>query len=319
MVSFTRGMWWVVLGALVLYFLLVVMGDFREVWNSLREFPPVFLFVVLLLSLANYNIRFVKWDYLLRKSSIHLKRWESYSIFIAGFSGTCSPGKSGELVKPMLLSEFFGIEIQKTIPVFFFERLTDLIGLIFLSFIGIFAGRREFIPIVVLFGFIMIFLFFFTNPDFWKLVFGILGKKPDRGLFKLIYEISLNIHLFWNLEILVVTLFLSVVAWTCEGIGYYLVLKGIDQVYRTISLLKAIFIYSASTIFGAVTFVPGGLGVTDGSLTALAVSSGVSRSAAVLSTIIIRALTLWFAVLIGIGFFIYTQHRFKNYKKGAKK
>ncbi|MGB9561508.1 MAG: lysylphosphatidylglycerol synthase transmembrane domain-containing protein [bacterium] len=314
-VTLSKGLWWMIIFALVFYFVLAVVGDIGDVVRSFREFSIVFLFFILLLSLLNYNLRFIKWDFLLRQSSIYINRWTNYSIFMAGFAGTVSPGKSGELIKPLFLSDILGIPLEKTIPVFFFERLTDLIALIFLSFLGIFVGRKDFLPIVVLGGFLIIILFFFTNPNFWKLMFGIIGKRPQKGVFKLIYDISVNIQDYWNLRLVLVTLFLSIISWSFEGIGYYIVFKGFNNLTATIPFFKSIFIYSVSSIFGAVSFIPGGLGIMDGSLTAFAASSGICGPIAVSSTIIIRAATLWFAFIIGLGFFVYIRYKFSNNKE----
>jgi uncharacterized membrane protein YbhN (UPF0104 family) len=60
-----------------------------------------------------------------------------------------------------------------------------------------------------------------------------------------------------------------------------------------------VFIYSATTLGGVVT--PGGLGVTDGGMTALlSYTAGRSAPAAGAATLVIRLCTLWFAVLVGV-------------------
>jgi uncharacterized membrane protein YbhN (UPF0104 family) len=56
--------------------------------------------------------------------------------------------------------------------------------------------------------------------------------------------------------------------------------------------------------------LPAGLGVTEGSLTFLLVSGGVASSVAVASTFIIRTVTLWFALLVGIISLYFYQKEF---------
>jgi len=301
-----KGFWWSVFGALVVYFLMVLIGNAREFINSLAGFSWWLFGPILLLSLANYNLRFLKWDYIMRCSSVNIKKSENYRIFMAGLAGTISPGKSGELIKPFLLLDRFQLPLERTIPVFFFERLTDFMGLILLSFIGIFLGRRDITSALILSFFMIAILFFLTNPLFWRLVFGLTGWNPKRGPFRMVYEISNNIQNFWRADVVFYTLFLTVLAWGAECTGYYLVFKGFGGA-ESISIIWAIFIYSASTILGAITFVPGGLGITEGSLTGLAISVGKSKSIAISSTLIIRAATLWFAVLLGILFLFKLQ------------
>jgi uncharacterized protein (TIRG00374 family) len=56
--------------------------------------------------------------------------------------------------------------------------------------------------------------------------------------------------------------------------------------------------------------LPGGLGVTEGSLTFMLIRNNVPKDIAVASTFIIRVVTLWFAVLVGIISVTIYQKRF---------
>ena len=56
------------------------------------------------------------------------------------------------------------------------------------------------------------------------------------------------------------------------------------------------------TLAGALSFLPGGLVVTEASMVLLLVraAGGLDEPAAVAATILIRPCTLWFAVLLGL-------------------
>ena len=56
--------------------------------------------------------------------------------------------------------------------------------------------------------------------------------------------------------------------------------------------------------------LPGGLGVTEGSLTFLLVQKNIPKDIAVASTFVIRVATLWFAVLVGVFAVSIYQKRF---------
>ncbi len=79
-------------------------------------------------------------------------------------------------------------------------------------------------------------------------------------------------------------------------------------------LLWASFSYSFSTIVGAISMLPGGLGLTEGSLTFLLVQKKVPVDISVATTFIIRVVTLWFAVLVGIVSLTLYQKRFGKLK-----
>ena len=60
--------------------------------------------------------------------------------------------------------------------------------------------------------------------------------------------------------------------------------------------------------------LPGGLGVTEGSLTFLLVQKQVATDVAVATTFLIRVVTLWFAVLVGIISLSLYQKRYGKIK-----
>jgi uncharacterized protein (TIRG00374 family) len=92
----------------------------------------------------------------------------------------------------------------------------------------------------------------------------------------------------------------GVVAWLCECLGFALIVDGFPGAHVPVGL--ATLIYAVTTVAGALSFLPGGLLVTEGSMTLLLVTSaqGLDRPAAVAATILTRLCTLWFAVLLGL-------------------
>ena len=61
-----------------------------------------------------------------------------------------------------------------------------------------------------------------------------------------------------------------------------------------------IFLTTSSIILGVASFVPGGIGVSEGTLIGLLSIHGLTFSTAVSLTIFIRIFTLWYAVLVGL-------------------
>ena len=99
----------------------------------------------------------------------------------------------------------------------------------------------------------------------------------------------------------------SLISWSFECLSYYLILIIFKM---DVSLMWSSFSYAFATMVGAMSMLPGGLGVTEGSLTFLGISKGFPKEVAVASTFIIRVVTLWFAVLVGIVSVSFYQHRF---------
>ena len=98
-------------------------------------------------------------------------------------------------------------------------------------------------------------------------------------------------------RVMVTGVTIGVVAWLAEGFALWVMLKGIGS---DIALVRALPIYAAATLVGAVTALPGGLVGTEGSMLALLQQSGVTRVGASAGTVLVRLATLWFAVAVGL-------------------
>jgi len=92
---------------------------------------------------------------------------------------------------------------------------------------------------------------------------------------------------------LILTSLISVPAWLCECIGFWLVLKATG--------IADLGPLHASGI-GALSMLPGGLGATELTITGLLTAGGAPQAQAVAATLIIRAATLWYAVFVGVIF-----------------
>jgi len=100
---------------------------------------------------------------------------------------------------------------------------------------------------------------------------------------------------------LVLGLALSVVSWFFECAAFWAVVHGFSG--AAVELQAATFIYASMTVAGALSFLPGGLGVTEAGMLAMLgeLGTGCGRSVAAAATFVTRLCTLWFAVLVGIA------------------
>jgi len=67
-----------------------------------------------------------------------------------------------------------------------------------------------------------------------------------------------------------------------------------------INYFAVIATYASSLILGAASFIPGGLGVAEGSLLGMLSSQGVEISMAFVLVVLIRIFTLWYSVIVGL-------------------
>jgi uncharacterized protein (TIRG00374 family) len=99
---------------------------------------------------------------------------------------------------------------------------------------------------------------------------------------------------------LLISTLISLVSWFGECVAMYFVLRGLGVAPSFLLLQQATFVFAASTLFGLISFLPGGLGVSEGSSTLMLERLiPLPAGPATTATIIIRFCTLWFGVTLG--------------------
>lgn len=290
--------------AAALYLVLGLYANFSNLVHALSRFSWGFLPLALLLASLNYLIRFWKWEYLLRVIDIRVPLSLSFTIFFAGLSMTLSPGKMGEVLKSFLLKDHQGIPISRSSPVVVAERITDVIGILILGGLGSLAygaGRQVLVITTVI---VVIFLGIVqTRPLCLKLLH-LSEKLPliNRFIHHL-EEFYNSAYSLLKARHLIPAVALSTFGWFLECLAAYVCLRGLGL---DVSVLFITFVFVIASLAGALAMIPGGLGVAEGSMTGLLVTSGIDRGDAVAGTLLIRFSTFWFAILLGlIGIFLY--------------
>lgn len=287
-----------VLFGLLVYIALAIFGDVRSVAASLKEFDWVVLPVIFLLALLNYALRFLRWAYYLRVLSIRLPLSESVTIFMSGLAMSISPGKMGEVVKSYFLKQTTGTPIRRSVSIVFAERFTDFASIVILAAVGAFSFQYGQKVIWAAATVTLVTLLVVMIRPLAVRAINLVSRLPRlRRIGGKLHDVYENAYTLLGSRHLLVALALGIASWFCECVGYLITAKalGFDM-----SLWTATFIYAFSTLFGAITLLPGGLGTTEGSLTGLAIVEGMPRDAAAAATIVIRVATLWFAVALGL-------------------
>ena len=296
----------------VLYLAFTIYADFTNVVDAFGKFNLLLLPILLLLSFLNYFARFLKWDYYLSIVKVKMKKIDSLSTFMSGLIMSVTPAKLGEVLKSVLVKEITGEPISKTAPIILAERITDFLSLSLIAIVGAFMFDYGGSLTIVVAAFFVLIIFFISNK---KIAIPIINFSERIPLIKKYIH---NIHSAYEssyqllkIKPLILMTLLSLVSWGFECLGYYLILLnfGVD-----FGPLWASFSYSFSTIVGAISMLPGGLGLTEGSLTFLLVQKKVPVDISVATTFIIRVVTLWFAVLVGIVSLTLYQKRFGQIK-----
>jgi len=304
----------VVLGAVV-FLGLSIYANFDELMEAFALYNWILFPVILLLSLCNYCFRFLRWEYYTKVLDIKIDRKMSFVIFLSSFIMSVTPGKIGEVFKSYLLKEQNGTPVSKSAPIVFAERITDFLSLVILSLTGaLMFGYGT--NLIIGFGLLFVLTVFIISNK--RLSYAIIGLLEKVSFFakksQKIHTAYDSIYQMVKFKELIITIILSIFAWSFECLSFYLVINGFSVLGAPhIDIFIATFIYGFATIAGAVTMLPGGLGATDASITGLLVLLAIPKSVSVAATLIIRAATLWFAVIVGIAaVMVYQKISHKN-------
>lgn len=304
----------VVIGALV-YAGVVLYADVDELGGALERYEWWTFLAALGLVSVGYGLRWAKWEIYLRILGIRLPLVRSVLAFLAGFVMTVTPGKVGEVVKSVLLRQSDGIAVARTAPVVLAERLTDLIALIVLAALGVGTYRYGVTALIAVSALVLAGLLVLSWERGMRTAIGWLRRLPGGARIEpKLREAYDTTRALLALRPLLVTTGVSVLAWGLEAVAFVLIVKGFGSVDPGLNAGFGAggFVYAITTIVGAVSFLPGGLGVTEaGMISALQVLEIVTLPAvASAASILARLATLWWAVVVGIFAFAVYQRRY---------
>ena len=301
---------WLLIAAVIAVAALSMIGDVRHLGDRLAGFAWPAFAAGLALALANYAMGFVRWQLYLARQDVRVPVASSAIVFGAGLSLSITPAKLGELVKSYLLREMHDVPAPLTAPIVVAERVTDLIALLLLAVIGVAAYGVDPTLVALAGGLIGLGLVLLAWPRPTRALIDLVtGPAKLRRLRAPLHETFANLRALCRPGPLVIATAIAVPAWACECVGFAVICNAFPGVHVELGL--AMVIYAGTTIAGALSFLPGGLGVTEGAMT-LALVEGAAhldRATAVAATLLTRLATLWFAVVIGIGFLALARRR----------
>ncbi len=291
----------VAIAGIAVFATISVYGNVSDIGTRMSGFAWWTFAVGLGLAVLSFTLRFLRWNLYLKIHGYQVPLRSSLQIFLSGLALSITPGKVGELIKSYLLRTAHGIPIAATAPIVVAERVTDLVAFLLLGLTGVIlydVGRPMVVAGLVIVGCgigVLVnrrltgwFLDLLTSPRR-------LSKwRPTlRELHGRVAEMVRPWPFCWATTI-------AVTAWLAEATVFALIVSGFPGTNVPFGL--AVLIYSTTTLAGALSFLPGGLLVTEAGMTVLLLSSsrGVDQASAAAATILTRLATLWLAVALGL-------------------
>lgn len=288
----------IVIAVVGLYATFLIASDINTISDKLSSFKIEFLPIIISLVTSGWFVMFARWHLLLINSKIFIPKKSSFIIYLSGIALSIIPGRIGELIKSQLLKTKYGVPRSKTVPIIILEQLYTLIGLVIISFFGIWffelgAYVLGFFSAVLIFAFILI-----SSRTMFNKLISVLEKRKFTSKFVEPLSSSYDtIKKSLRGPIVFYASALTVVFWLLEAITVYFVLLsfGIDY----IEFLMVIPTYTTSLMLGFLSFIPMGLGVVEGSLASFFSLQGIEVSLSLALVVVIRLFTRWYGVAVG--------------------
>jgi len=291
---------------------LLIIADLPNVLTVLSGIDKTILPLIFILAPLNYLLRYFKWNYYLKIAGIYPESKINRYIFLSGLSMTITPGKLGELLKCYLLKEHLNTPVSQTSSIVMAERVTDALAMVVLASFGFLAYPygRYVVPATA--GILLTTIVLFRTDS----LFTFLSRKLVRSIFlnkgmSFINEFQQSAKLLFSVRSLLYAIGIGVVSWGFEGFVVFLTVKALGG---KISILGSFFVVSFSSLLGGLSFLPGGLGVAEGSIMAILVLTGMGKEMAAATTVITRFSTLWLGVAVGVIGLILLQKEFNKTK-----
>ena len=281
-----------------IYAIFLFTSDFGIVLEKISNFKFNYLPLILFFVSASWIPLIIKWHFLLKNSEVDVPLTKSIAVFFSGVAFEITPGQIGALIKSQILKTSYNIPRTKTVPIVIVEKVYDLIGAILASVIGIIILGMEIYLIAIAISVLAFIFFFMYYKPASELFFNRITKlkffskhiENISGFYEIVQKST-------NVRAATICILLALAYWFMVSAAAYYTLISFDV--NILDYLKVLAIYSTSTLLGAISFIPAGIGITEGSIAGLFTLNGIDVSTALILAVMIRIFTLWYSVSVG--------------------
>lgn len=283
---------------MVFYVGIVIYSDVNKISERFQEIKIEFIGVILLVELLSLAIRSFRQQKFLNDLGIKLSFLTNFKIYLAGMSMIFTPGGTGTLIKSHFLKRNYGFTISKVLPVALLERYHDLLAvttILFFSLLVLYNWPSALIVVIATALLVSIYLII-RKKD--------LLIKCQQNLTKLKFlskfvpgpELNESIDHLSRPKITALGWLISIVSWMVDAAAVYLAFLSFNQDFGFIQTTQ---LYFTSLGYGAISLLPGGIGVTEGSFIGLLTATGLELSTSSALVFFVRITTIWFATILG--------------------
>jgi SAM-dependent methyltransferase/uncharacterized membrane protein YbhN (UPF0104 family) len=276
---------------LLLYLLpLLVGGVVAALWvratggaglaRGLLSASPAAIALALALTATWLFVRFIRWQFLLRRVGVRIPIRTSLGSYLGALPGTATPAYVGEAIRAVFLRRRFGVPMRVTVSVLVLERLYDVAALAIIAL----ATARDMRLVQI--GVAFLALAFAVAAMLWPIARRIGIAEGARARVR-------------SMRTVILALGLSVVAWGAASLLVAVAARGLGV---AVGVLDGVRVFVTSTLLGAITLLPAGFGATGSVQIVELTALGVTVASAVLVVSLVRLTSTGAALTVGAVF-----------------
>lgn len=288
-----------VITIIVFYFIFAIISDTNKIKEDYIKINLVYLIPIFTIFLFSMFLRSLLQRFLLSNITIKISRKDSFILFLSGLSMIATPGGSGLVIKSHFIEKKFGYPIAKSLPLVFIERFLDLFAYASVIFVSLFFVFSIEAVVVISISLVIfaVFAAILKNQNIFNTLKSFLNRiKFLKNLVPEYAEFNDSMVKILSRKIIVKAVPFAIMLILIEGAVVYFCFRALSV---DLGFFKSIQVYYTSVLFGVFSFIPGGVGITEGSFAAL-LSKKLDLSTATSIIILIRLTTTW--LYTGIGF-----------------
>lgn len=294
--------------------------DPQQTWQHMRSANPLLMLTGFGVFYLTFPLRAIRWRILLDNADVPVKEgrgsWASFPalieyIYLSWFANCLVPAKLGDAYRSFLLKHNGKVSFSSTLGTIFAERLLDMLALFGLLVVsgwftfGIHMPKST--QMVFFFGALLVV----------AIVSGLAGMRWFSPLIHRFLPHRLH-ETYGRFEqaalrsfrpsLLPILIMLTGGIWLLEGFRLFFVIQSLGTLDLNISAI--IFVALASSLLTALPLTPAGLGVIEGTVTAVLITFfHVNEHLAGAVTFLDRTINFWSVILIGFVLYIFSKRK----------
>ena len=266
--------------------------------RAIHQIPWQSMPTVLGLIVTGWLVRAFRWHYFTQKLRWNVSLKHSMMAFFASSAMTATPGKAGELIKTTLLQSRYKVKLEEGAGILMVERLGDLsaVSLLALGGITLMAeGLPYFITVACLLLTVTVCLS--VQPIYTAILVQFSRVHILEKIMRKLLCLLDTSHVLLHFRPLCIGLIAAFIAWSCEGLALKLLLNSFAI---QVPILVALSIFGVSTLAGALSALPGGIGSFEFIMVLMLKHLSITTKVALIPVILFRFFTIWIASFVGL-------------------